>query len=572
MKLKNRLIIKFSFVLAGLFFIVGTYRNFTKDFLENISQISNEAQLIQNYNKKQSHIQNIQNKLYKNFMKDLFLLKSTESKDKINVYKERAVKELESFLYTFINIGNYEDIKHIVEELKESIEVFYIIKNEGKIKGANLDEFFEEEILIKLELIDEIVNPLIKSIDRETVFVINDIIDLVENSKDSIEKSEHKNILLVAFTVTILIFTLVSFIVLINKMINNILTRAEKIAFLELDDFSENRDEKIYELSLINNSFEKIKEELKKTITVLGKTSISMENDTKNISRVILTNHSSLEEISLKTNKINESIKDSMGKLVDINEEIESIGINSERNLEDFNKIRINNELIIKQSNTEKENIVNTTAYIDSITGEIEGNILKVAALKDISKEIVEFINKIYQISDQTNLLSFNAAIEAARAGEAGKGFNIVAGEIRKLSIDSKKIVEDLEKKIKFIMESIDIAVNSSEKSKENIFDINQKISNMEIIFTDIMNNLEESIKSVDMVYNNTVIQNDYIGKLRSESSSIKDSFESIRLGVNEIDVTMGDKTKSVSHLVEVSESLLKTSENLNSLINKFKI
>nr|WP_147554182.1 globin-coupled sensor protein [Bacillus testis] len=101
-------------------------------------------------------------------------------------------------------------------------------------------------------------------------------------------------------------------------------------------------------------------------------------------------------------------------------------------------------------------------ANIEKLTGNIKQDIEQ---LLFILKEMKGIVGLVTAIADQTNLLSLNAAIEAARAGEYGNGFSVVAGEVRKLSEETKQSVST----VSDLIANINTHVHKLSNSLQNI-------------------------------------------------------------------------------------------------------
>lgn len=115
-----------------------------------------------------------------------------------------------------------------------------------------------------------------------------------------------------------------------------------------------------------------------------------------------------------------------------------------------------------------EDRIVNSKNMVDKSSK----NIIE---LRNYSDEVVSLIDLINTISNQTKMLSLNAAIEAARAGEHGRGFSIVAMEVGKLANETENVSKKIEEVIKRLRNEI-VLISESMEGEMKYMDENCKV------------------------------------------------------------------------------------------------
>jgi len=120
------------------------------------------------------------------------------------------------------------------------------------------------------------------------------------------------------------------------------------------------------------------------------------------------------------------------------------------------------------------ENLLET---IQQVSKESSENVKNLAQLHNQAESIKGIVKTIQGIASQTNLLALNAAIEAARAGEYGRGFDVVAKEVRKLSVRVEQSIAEVKDNVEGIVREIEQVTDSMTRISEEVEKTNGQIN-----------------------------------------------------------------------------------------------
>lgn len=193
------------------------------------------------------------------------------------------------------------------------------------------------------------------------------------------------------------------------------------------------------------------------------------------------------------------------------------------------------------------------------------------------SEAIGNIVNVIDEVTDQTTLLSLNAAILAAQAGEYGSGFAVVASEIKDLadrtSMSTKEITElisTVQSEVRFSVEMVAEGIKSVDNGMKLVSEVNtvlKSIQNNSQASTEMAKAIQRAtkeeagaIKQITEATSNMTNQATAISNATQEQSKgtrmILEAVENIRVGAVHIKNATSEQLEGGSQIDRMTENV----------------
>ncbi len=310
--------------------------------------------------------------------------------------------------------------------------------------------------------------------------------------------------------------------------------------------------------SLIKNIIEEVEN--------VGSKGVEVDENVKHLSDNIEQISSATEELSCNMEESSSAIEEVKNSSNYIETAMENLNKKAKESLEFVKEIegRANN---LKQKGVESKSKA-SILYKSSSDKLVEA----IEEAKN-ANEIKILSQSILNISEQTNLLSLNAAIEAARAGDAGRGFSVVAEEIRKLSEDSRVAAN----KIQEITNTTINTVEALSRESKNILKFIDEI---------VILDYDQLVEAGDFYSNDSKLIKDITTSLSKSTNDLLEALKNIVFSINEVSIANNQSTvttveindnlsnslQNSKSILDISNSVNESIENLANAVSKFEI
>jgi methyl-accepting chemotaxis protein len=198
--------------------------------------------------------------------------------------------------------------------------------------------------------------------------------------------------------------------------------------------------------------------------------------------------------------------------------------------------------------------VVNAVEGMDNISHEVKKSADIVRRLGIRSADIEKILSVIRDVTEQTNLLSLNAAILAAQAGEYGKSFSVVADEIRGLSERTSVSTREIGVIVKTIQQDIKDAIHTIDSAQEKVEEGNSLVLIVGKALREILNASVQSTEMTKAIERATEEQSIGLKQISSAIEEIRKMMNSVAKSTKEQDNALSLLLEGTGEVKEVAE------------------
>jgi methyl-accepting chemotaxis protein len=298
--------------------------------------------------------------------------------------------------------------------------------------------------------------------------------------------------------------------------------------------------------------------EVEQDSNVLSEQANSSSQVTDTISSAMREASVGAEQLASDMVNISSNAESNVMVVTTVSENVEKIA----KHANQTKQVAADGHIAVEDMNVKMARIVDQAVESSLIMKELDH---KLQTINDITK-------LIYDISEQTNLLSLNASIEAARAGEHGKGFAVVAHEVKKLAEQSSMSIDQINLLISEIQ-------TDSTRALTNIYD-GRKTA---VEGAEMSKQVENSFQNISRFIDHLVLEIDEIASssksLLTRSQSISSSVDNVvsiseqtSAQVEEVSSTTVEQQQTVQQVKAISDRLKNLTMELRMIIDHFNV
>ena len=334
----------------------------------------------------------------------------------------------------------------------------------------------------------------------------------------------------------------------------------------EMQALMRNMNNMVYE---INNFFLIVKKTASKAIS----SGYSINDSSTSTAAATNEINSNVEEITMEFDQISESMERAVRAIDTTNEQVKIL-VNDNR--DQTAAIDESSSAISSMAcavDGIRNNAVKRAHAAEEMRELVSDGDSKISATNEILEEVMgqldeigEVVTLIDSITEQTNLLSMNAAIESAHAGEFGKGFAVVAEEIRSLAESTADNAQKINEAITNTIKKVTEAHSSSQSASMAFSKVSKHAAEMIDSFSMITREIVTVGEQTKQITQKTDITATTADKINSYCTNLAAQQETVAQEINSIRNLFQDALKSIHEISRGTEDIVTRMDAVGSL------